>query len=456
MATSPQSPPTSGNIYRLLHMCYNEVAILECFQLASEVPWGTKAAEEIHASAATLRKYHPEIGPDALRLRAFLHTLRRVIPSATKEEKLLKKAEQRLSRVEARCPSRLGPRQMLIQDLFHVVRQWKAEGRCLSQSAHRQAFQKLGTVWDGLSASQFRDLERAAVRHIADKENEKCALVEQYEAEVAELRRKRDRAKIHPGPLLLSSSRWGDADIAAVQAIVNSVDYQLPMCTMQQELVAQAPAGLPDETLKDVQDVKVYRREPAYEKPKWLKAIVACREEMEGSALTFQIGTNEEVTYAFMFARKDDLHSEWRKLEEKEFFQEPAHITSQNWSEHWQSEWARQFEVDCSAMSVSWEKLPRVPVHNMKILHNVEYIGGCLVGTDDCGFDFEQILLGLPEKKQKEGGGAASSTRRAGGRATRPKWLADMIARYPWMEESVEGDEAAAKCRCRQRRRWAS
>ena len=73
--------PTGAKIYRLLHLGWNRLELKAVLRLRREVPWGTKVVEEIHASGACVRKLHPEIATEPLRLRAHVHALRRVLPT---------------------------------------------------------------------------------------------------------------------------------------------------------------------------------------------------------------------------------------------------------------------------------------------------------------------------------------------------------------------------------------
>ncbi len=79
--------PTSAKIYRLLHLGWNRSELKAALRLCREVPWGTNVVEEIHASGACVRKLHPEIAYEPLRIRAHVHALRRVLPTPSAEEK---------------------------------------------------------------------------------------------------------------------------------------------------------------------------------------------------------------------------------------------------------------------------------------------------------------------------------------------------------------------------------
>ena len=123
----PEEPsePTAGKIYRLLQMGWNREELKTALRLAAEVPWGTKVVEEIHASGACVRKFHPEIGPEALRVRALVHSVRRMVPTETSEERQERKWERAVGKLEAQRPERCGARQMVLKDVYQAIEKLK-------------------------------------------------------------------------------------------------------------------------------------------------------------------------------------------------------------------------------------------------------------------------------------------------------------------------------------------
>ena len=299
-------------------------------------------------------------------------------------------------------------------------------------------------MWQGLSQGQVRSFERSSALHIAEKEAEKTEAIDACELQLAELRRKRQEMLAQPGPLVIPSCRWAPSDLAVMRSKLADDEYQLPMVALRIELAEQAPEGLPAEMLEEIQQVPVYRRAPMHDKPQWLMRMVRSRDECEGVAIGFVTDDDQELFYAFLFGRQDDWHSEWCKLTEQEPFFEPGHVTSENWGDHWLSTRDRVFEFDTSCSSVSWEELPKVPVHRMVVLSGLEYLSKNIIGTDDKAIDMSRFLFELPKKKETEAQ-ATSAARRAGARAPRPKWLTGLIAKYPWLEGVLADEEAEGK-----------
>ena len=80
--------PTSRKIWQLIKVygC-NKERIKAALALVAQASWHTGVAEQQHASGTVVSKYHPEITQDALVIRAYVHTLRHLLPEATEGEK---------------------------------------------------------------------------------------------------------------------------------------------------------------------------------------------------------------------------------------------------------------------------------------------------------------------------------------------------------------------------------
>ena len=71
--------PVAAKIWNLLKTGWPRADLIAGILMMRQAPWGTGPAEQQHASATVVAKFHAEIGGDALAIRAFLHTLRHYI-----------------------------------------------------------------------------------------------------------------------------------------------------------------------------------------------------------------------------------------------------------------------------------------------------------------------------------------------------------------------------------------
>ena len=82
-ASTRPTEPTAAKVWDLVHMGYNRVQLKQALALVLDCPWGTASAEQQHASATVVRKYHPEAGQETLLVRSLMHTMRHVLPGHT-------------------------------------------------------------------------------------------------------------------------------------------------------------------------------------------------------------------------------------------------------------------------------------------------------------------------------------------------------------------------------------
>ena len=64
--------------------------------------WGTASAEQQHASATLVKKFHREIGTDMLLVRSLLHSIRHLLCQPTAEERQLEKLERQVAKLQTK------------------------------------------------------------------------------------------------------------------------------------------------------------------------------------------------------------------------------------------------------------------------------------------------------------------------------------------------------------------
>ena len=82
---------TAKKIYMLEEMGYPREKLIEGVACLGDCPWTILSTEEQHASVKLIGRNHLEYTLEMLILRAFLHTLRRIMPSPSPEELQLQK-----------------------------------------------------------------------------------------------------------------------------------------------------------------------------------------------------------------------------------------------------------------------------------------------------------------------------------------------------------------------------
>ena len=75
---------------------------MDVLRLIQDIEWTTIAAEQQHASAATLSRYHPEYGLKTLIARALVFSTNRILPGKTDTGEALEKHRRFLTRLDRR------------------------------------------------------------------------------------------------------------------------------------------------------------------------------------------------------------------------------------------------------------------------------------------------------------------------------------------------------------------
>ena len=107
LAESPMPfEPVAWKIWKLMQppLCYPLEMLVLAIKLLGDCPWSTAFIEQLHASAATIHRLHPDYFAPQLLLKSTVHALNRLLPTLSPEEKNLQAEEASLiSRQTAVC-----------------------------------------------------------------------------------------------------------------------------------------------------------------------------------------------------------------------------------------------------------------------------------------------------------------------------------------------------------------
>lgn len=227
--------PTTAKIWHLLQLGWNAEVLKEAVGLLAEVAWGTKVAEEQHASAAVVTKYHPEMSEDAVCIRAFLHTCRNFLPTLSDSERHLQRMELRLQSLERKRPQNIRGRQVFISRLIQLIKLRQAEGLPVP---HRKKLVKASShLWGQTNEADKQRYEHAAqISSAASQSDLQETIVELQDRRNIEIHRVR------------GGSSGGRTAVVVVCCEVHRRELRRPRATVPQQRLRQRRRGEADES----------------------------------------------------------------------------------------------------------------------------------------------------------------------------------------------------------------
>ena len=220
LAAGPEpKEPTASKIHKLMVLGYNTEQLCDAVKLLGECPWSTLVCEQLHGSVATTLKFHPDFDNASLVLTSIAHSMRRILPGPSQDEKRVNKFRRELNKILAKMPQRTHAKQMYYRDIVNVAMEKVGPDQKLSRSARTKIMKNHSRVFESLSAQRKAAYSRAAEVHKSERWAERDKDIEharcKFEAAQVELER---AAQLNPD-LRLTACKWGPDDEVKLQSI---------------------------------------------------------------------------------------------------------------------------------------------------------------------------------------------------------------------------------------------
>lgn len=111
----------AANIWHLLRIGWPFAGLVAGFRLLLQCRWSTDATEQQHVSLALMHRFHPDAGQESLLVRAGIHSLRHLLPEASKLERAEAKLCARLEKLHSRQPQKHQGRQQYFKGLTDLA-----------------------------------------------------------------------------------------------------------------------------------------------------------------------------------------------------------------------------------------------------------------------------------------------------------------------------------------------
>eukprot|EP00971_Amphidinium_carterae_P352599 6492667-Amphidinium_carterae.2 len=170
---------------------FSRERLLQALQLLSQCSFTSFLVEKMHASAATISRFHPDLAVASLKSRAFCHMFRQMIPSASSTDRVRARLILRRDRILSKNTRRVTGRHVFLARKMQTLAHAHKDGH--NRLTQQDAFKLHGSHWHKLSEEAKRkySAEASTKRAELDKElhdafqniNERLDMLTQQEQE---------------------------------------------------------------------------------------------------------------------------------------------------------------------------------------------------------------------------------------------------------------------------------
>ena len=241
-AGPPPSERTALKIWQLCQWGYNRQLLIRGVALLLDCPWGTVPAEQLHSSAASLMRLHPEYHTETLLSRAAVMQLNRLLGRASSDAKAIKRVRRRFEKLLRKRPQKLRAENMYVKDIAATAKTYKwTSQRPKPPDLHHKVIRGAAARFKAQPLAVRKQYKAKAELAIAENEH---ALAEDKEALCDEicLRQARiDEAADTRMPLSMTGAAWGNMELTLFGIFHASVDFNLPMVEQLRARAQEAP-----------------------------------------------------------------------------------------------------------------------------------------------------------------------------------------------------------------------
>ena len=283
-ALDDDADPLSKQVKFLLDIGFSRERISRALTLAREAPCTTSLIEQGHAAAAFFNRYHTQLSAQSLAVRSLLHQARSLV-GPSRDDKIARRIEARIDRIQSRKPLRAGGSHMFLKHLLKERRAdpaWAALATSKIQLGavrdHLRLYAEMPRVRKLAFETEARQHARVGAAANADEQALLSARLELHN-----LRRSQEREQVgiinH-----MDSFRMTDADVVNMcEMLDGTVQRHGVAALMHRQAVAPRPPSIDQQAvLLDAERQIEWPRLPC---PWWCRYVCSCREHFKSAAL---------------------------------------------------------------------------------------------------------------------------------------------------------------------------
>ncbi|CAK0861146.1 unnamed protein product [Prorocentrum cordatum] len=424
----------SGQLYDLMAMGHNRLELVEVVRLIGDVPWASQIAEQLHASAALLSRWHPECELQTLLARSMVHAAAKLLPRPTDLDKEAFELETKIAKLRKKCPEKAGGRQMYVRDLSTLLKDKERRPRPL-RGKLRAVFKQHGPRYAKLSSAVKKRYQKQARGHAAQRRGELARQIGTLLESLYAVRDKIQQEAARRPPMSLSAAKWTGQDTDEFRALGSAPEFYKGLLDQKRRAACEAPAPMSESLAKALAEQEV-EQGAAEQLPDWAGQVAAHREYFEVAVFTWRVG-GEEQAWMFVFAMQQPVHvsvSRCHRVEEEydaADFACPASPWAPRWHPH-------VFDVDYT-VNKSCGFMAAVPVGDISVVPDFRCVGSRRWASDVPAVPLRAFLARLPPVCRRVPGPVPHDEHAAGMRPS----LGPKDA--PWAQDGLERLRLARK-----------
>ena len=417
--------PATSRIWMLLEIGVDMNILEAAVKLLREIPWTTMIVEQMHGCLAALHRHHPDYSPDALVSRAFVMWLRRLLPHESAREKKHNAIVASIERLMKKQPEKSAGRQIFYAKLLNLT---KTNAKLAAYAwTSKEVMQRHAIVWARRSAEERRGYDILAKANAVRKHHE---ILEQIE----HLRGMREMMDLREGsleqygvPITFSASAFVDADLAAMDILLERTDYTTTKVRAFREAALSTPPIRP--ALEDTKTEFAMARCHDLQ-PEWARPVAKRRDSFAGTAIAFRVD-GEWVFYKFLYAViSPDVSIALCKMEPSKVYMKTPFPDGMEMAALREARITFAFSCNYADLADA-SMVPVCGEDDMCVLEGLQHCGGPDVVSRDDLTPFATFLAGLPEDAERREAVSKKQT------ATQARHAEHLIDEFPWLEAKV-------------------
>ena len=387
------SESVAGKIWSLLRSGFTKQRIIAALELMRELRWDTGVAEQQHASATMVAKFHPQVEEKGLMARASAHSFKRLLPAADTMSKMKQKLRARLEVLENMMPHKVGAWHAHCGEAVKKASSLKAGGMRLQPRYQQDVFRVTSNLYKRRSEEMLETLEGRARVRAAERAREIEDEVLAIESQLALLQEREREEASTTSMVSLAECKWSEADLRRIQAVSETSACSGPETQRRRLAACTAPDPPTAAQLRSMKELPVsFGIAGDEERPAWVEVVAKHREQFRNSVFIFREPTRAHY-YKLCFCVKRPTAEAWFSLLEQ--LPEGASGSDGGGHDPAAASFAWSFRVSWSNFC-SWRGLPAVDVCNVRVVRGCTWGTGSTIASDALDRPLPEVLLSLP------------------------------------------------------------